>query len=386
MADTAVQTGYKEIADCLTHLIRNGAIRPGSLLPTERELVQEYQVSRSTVRRALKHLIDTGWAESNPNRGVIARTGVNRDRKQVIGFIDHTASLEPHLFFTLSSLLQRQGLHMVHVDSQNGGTESAVEQCAEQDFAAAIVWSKTNNPDYPRMRRAQQIMPIIAVDHALRNLETDVVGCDAFEAAKSAVCHLVACGRKRVALTGMIDHLDTTQDRIGGYMDGMFATGYHPDVRDMLFCMTSGMEDVDVSAIERRLMEPDRPDAFFIMQDSYIPAVAKAIKRVGLRVPQDVAFVSLGTDEPFEIDGVMVTTMSMDWVQIARSLADQVVVRLSNPDRPIDRVSLRTDLIIRGSCGAPQAFWSKRPCLPLASMLRQMPEITAATPLAGSTT
>lgn len=384
MADTEVQTGYKEIADCLTHLIRGGSIRPGSLLPTERELVEEFNVSRSTVRRALKQLIDSGWAESNPNRGVVARTGPNRNRKQVVGFIDHAHCLEPHLFFTLSSMFQQHGLHLVHVDSQFVGTEKAVEQCADQDFSAAIVWSKTHNPDHVSLRRSQQVLPIIAVDHAMRNLESDVVGCDTFEAAKTAVAHLIACGRKRIGLTGMIDHLDTTQDRIGGYIDGVIASGHQPDVRDMLFCTTSGMNATDTTMLERRLTDPDRPDAIFVMQDSCVEAVAKALERVQLRVPHDIAIVSLGTDEPFDLHGVGITTMAMDWAQIARALAEQTIRRMETPDRPLDRLTLKTELIIRGSCGAPEALWSRKPCLPLSSLLRRMPELNATTPSTGS--
>jgi DNA-binding LacI/PurR family transcriptional regulator len=307
--------------------------------------------------------------------------GTNRDRKRVVGFVDHALTLEPHLFFTLGSMLQQHGLHLVHVDSQTRGTEGAVEECAAQDFSAAIVWSKTNNPDRDRMRGAQQVMPIIAVDHALRNVETDVVGCDTFEAARTAVRHLAACGRKRIGLTGMIDHLDTTQDRIGGYLDGMFSCGLQPDVRDMIFCNTSGMPEADTSILERRLMDDDRPDALFVMQDSALPNVAKAIKRCALKVPADIAFVSLGTDEQFDVDSVQATTMAMDWMVIARGLAERTLHRIAHPYGEAEQISYSTDLVIRGSCGAPEALWSRKPCLPLASLLRQPPENIATAPL-----
>lgn len=332
---------------------------PGSLLPTEKSLMEEFGVSRSTVRRALKHLITIGWAESNPNRGVVARKGLNKNRKDVVGFVDHGDTLEPGLFFTLGTMLQKHGLHLVHVDSRRGGTESAVEECASQEFSAVVVWSKTNNPSHSRMIRCQQMLPILAVDHGLRGLDTDLITFDAYDAARTAVGHLAACGRRRIAISGMIDHLDTTQDRIGGYMEGLFEAGMQPIVTDMLFCNTSGMDQPDTRMLELRLGDKDRPDGVFIMQDSSVAAVEEAILRVGLRVPEDVAIISIGDCVPLRDTSIHLTTMAIDWDRVAFELTQHIVSRISRPELPTRRFALRTELVIRGSCGAPPALWSR---------------------------
>jgi GntR family transcriptional repressor for pyruvate dehydrogenase complex len=49
-----------EIIDQLVTLIRNGELKPGDTLPSERELCSIFRVGRSTVREAIKELKGTG--------------------------------------------------------------------------------------------------------------------------------------------------------------------------------------------------------------------------------------------------------------------------------------------------------------------------------------
>ena len=51
---------YIKIYDKLKNAIKNGSYPPGSFLPTEQELEFSYQVSRTTIRKAVKMLSDEG--------------------------------------------------------------------------------------------------------------------------------------------------------------------------------------------------------------------------------------------------------------------------------------------------------------------------------------
>ncbi len=54
-------------------LIESGAIQPGDKLPTERELTRQLQVSRSSVREALRTVEALGLIEISPGRGTYVR-------------------------------------------------------------------------------------------------------------------------------------------------------------------------------------------------------------------------------------------------------------------------------------------------------------------------
>jgi GntR family transcriptional regulator len=61
---------YQQIADALRERVRQGVYPPGSKLPSETELVGEFDVTRVTVRRGLAVLEQEGLTESVRGKGV----------------------------------------------------------------------------------------------------------------------------------------------------------------------------------------------------------------------------------------------------------------------------------------------------------------------------
>ncbi|MFJ8579427.1 GntR family transcriptional regulator [Micromonospora sp. NPDC093277] len=66
---------YQKIADELREKIRKGELRAGDRLPTEPQLMDQYQVSRNTIRLATGLLVNEGLVESVPGRsgGMLVR-------------------------------------------------------------------------------------------------------------------------------------------------------------------------------------------------------------------------------------------------------------------------------------------------------------------------
>lgn len=61
---------YQRVADTLRTDIEAGALAIGAQLPTHKQLVDRFDVSRATVQRALKDLQEAGFVESAQGRGV----------------------------------------------------------------------------------------------------------------------------------------------------------------------------------------------------------------------------------------------------------------------------------------------------------------------------
>lgn len=60
---------YQRIKEDILHRIDSNLLLPGDRLPTERELMQQYHVSRITVSKALGELKKEGRVERFPNKG-----------------------------------------------------------------------------------------------------------------------------------------------------------------------------------------------------------------------------------------------------------------------------------------------------------------------------
>lgn len=63
------QTNAQTLRDDLVERIRSGTMPPGSRLPTERDLSEQFRLSRNTVRRVLDSIADEGLIERHVGRG-----------------------------------------------------------------------------------------------------------------------------------------------------------------------------------------------------------------------------------------------------------------------------------------------------------------------------
>jgi GntR family transcriptional regulator len=64
---------YARVVAALQERVTSGAYPPGSLLPSEDQLVKEFGVSRTTIIRALQILGQQGWIDSQQGKGRFVR-------------------------------------------------------------------------------------------------------------------------------------------------------------------------------------------------------------------------------------------------------------------------------------------------------------------------
>jgi LacI family transcriptional regulator len=95
------------------------------------------------------------------------------------------------------------------------------------------------------------------------------------------------------------------------------------------------------------LESPDRPRAVFAMCDLQAIGVLKAARRLGLRVPEDVAV--LGFDDIEAADFVELSTVSQSLAESGRLAAELLVARIREPGRPLQNVQLKVAVVNRST-------------------------------------
>jgi GntR family transcriptional repressor for pyruvate dehydrogenase complex len=73
---------YEQIVQQVEESIRKGVMKPGDQLPPERELAQQFGVSRTAVREAVKALREKGHVEAYPGRGTFITDGTSHAIRQ----------------------------------------------------------------------------------------------------------------------------------------------------------------------------------------------------------------------------------------------------------------------------------------------------------------
>jgi GntR family transcriptional regulator, transcriptional repressor for pyruvate dehydrogenase complex len=137
---------YEQIVQQVEESIRKGVMKPGDQLPPERELAQQFGVSRTAVREAVKALREKGHVEAHPGRGTFITDGTS----QVI----------------------RQSLdRMIRIGQPEGSVYLAeVREILEPEIAA-LAATRADEQDLAAMRE-----PIEVMDQAKRDSDAFIEG------------------------------------------------------------------------------------------------------------------------------------------------------------------------------------------------------------------
>ncbi|MEW1640150.1 GntR family transcriptional regulator [Streptomyces sp. NPDC093801] len=109
---------FERIADDLKQQIRDNALRPGQLLPSQSQLMKTYKASSLTVQKAMALLREQGWAVSKPGKGT---------------FVSQTVDLE-RAYQTISADLERQ----IRAGDLAPGTKLPASESLAEQYGAPV--------------------------------------------------------------------------------------------------------------------------------------------------------------------------------------------------------------------------------------------------------
>jgi GntR family transcriptional regulator len=80
---------YAQVEDVLADRISSGALPVGTQLPSEEELIREFDVSRTTIRTTIQNLVRQGLVEIRRGRGTfVASPRMIQDLTELTGFVE----------------------------------------------------------------------------------------------------------------------------------------------------------------------------------------------------------------------------------------------------------------------------------------------------------
>ncbi|WP_321947780.1 LacI family DNA-binding transcriptional regulator [Paraburkholderia sp. J10-1] len=176
------------------------------------------------------------------------------------------------------------------------------------------------------------------------------VGIDNYRAAHDAVRHLIARGRRRVALINSDEHYLYAQQRRDGWRDALAEAGIA--MRDAWRVNVNCLDyDAGAQAAAALMQLPagEAPDAIFAVSDTLAVGVLNGLRGAGRRVPQDVAVV--GFDDialAAQIDPPL-TTIAQPMRELGETAARLLLRRFADPRASVPGVLLPHRLVVRES-------------------------------------
>jgi DNA-binding LacI/PurR family transcriptional regulator len=129
-------------------------------------------------------------------------------------------------------------------------------------------------------------IPMVFYDRICTGVNASRVVVDDYMGAFNAVTYLIETGCRRIAFFGAPMQLEISKNRFNGYKDALLKRGLKFDEHLMRIC--DNRQDAEL--ITPELFDGDYyPDAFFAVNDDTAIGILYTVKRMGLRVPQDIS-------------------------------------------------------------------------------------------------
>jgi GntR family transcriptional repressor for pyruvate dehydrogenase complex len=127
---------YEQIVQQVEESIHKGALKPGDQLPPERELAQQFGVSRTAVREAVKALHEKGLVEAYPGRGTFITDGTSYSMRQSLDRMVKVGQAEGSAFLAeVRAILEPEIAALAATRADAEDVSSMREQVAVMDGA-----------------------------------------------------------------------------------------------------------------------------------------------------------------------------------------------------------------------------------------------------------
>ena len=219
----------------------------------------------------------------------------------------------------------------------------------ESKVCGIIVSQAKDTQRYEHFQRLQDAgVPLVFYDRICTGVNASRVVVDDYMGAFNAVTHLIDTGCRRIAFFGSQMNLEIAKNRFNGYKDALLKHGL-PFVPELTRICDNRQ---DAEMITPDLFDGDMyPDAFFAVNDDTAIGILYTVKRMGLRVPEDVSICGFTNGVRAMACDPMLTTVEQRGVRVGEEAANILIGHVEGTI-PLDHAEkriVRTRLIIRGT-------------------------------------
>ncbi len=192
--------------------------------------------------------------------------------------------------------------------------------------------------------------PLVLMDKVSNKTPLTKVVVDEEIGAYKAVEHLLEQNRSRIVIIKEDSKTSNSENRFNGYLKAFRDRGIEIDQALIKECHNMTIEDG--FRLTSSLFEQGIPfDGLFGLTDNVAIGAMKAIKKHGLRIPQDIAVVGFSNSKSAAIVEPSLSTVSQPCYEMGKHAVNYLIEEMKTDDGlPHNRtVELKTTLIVRDS-------------------------------------
>lgn len=314
-----------------------------SVATASRVLTGSAQVSEQTNRRVQQAISQLGYVRHRaprpprPDGGSIAAIITESSERF---FSD---PFFPRLLHGASRALAPIGYQLTHLTVAEHSEYAAAARFVQHGVdGVLLVSSHGSDPLMPVLDTAR--VPTVLCGRPLSEHGVSYVDADNYGGAQAAANYLLAAGRRHIGTIAGPRDMAAGQDRLRGFTETLAATGVEPVVGFGDFSLLSG------ERVMARLLGRRRDlDAVFAASDLMAAGALRALRRAGLRVPDDVAVIGFDDDPLAQYTQPQLSTIRQPVEEQGSMLVRHILDLIENRTSPDPQILLPTTLVRRAS-------------------------------------
>lgn len=195
-------------------------------------------------------------------------------------------------------------------------------------------------------------VPSVLIPGLLDHSKNDIpsVNSENSKSVYRAVDYLLNLGHRKIAfILGMMNSKYSVE-RFQAFQTAFKDHGLAYDPR---YILESDFSKTDGFRMMGRLLDlPDRPSAVICINDSVTPGALSQINIRGLRIPEDISIVAIGSSDLLDFYQPALTTIKISAAQIGQTASEMLIRLIENGSYPEKHVVIPSELIIRDSTRA----------------------------------
>jgi biotin operon repressor len=354
------------VAEEIRQRLFRGIYSPHTYLPSERDLADEFDVSRSTIVTALRTLAEDGLVVQTQGRGTRVLPSLDRLSKSIVGVLH----AHPMLGLAMEPILILEGiktaltrlkyrfdvLPMIYREDERVHLNSPVILAGDiptlGERYGAFLFVEANQEEIwnPIFSFQEQGIPVV-VANLETELEVSATWVDHRKMTFEATKMLLALGHRRIGYLGRDPAKYFYKKAEEGYRAAMQSAGVAGDQ-----ALVANTADVQEASLEsflitgEMLRTPSPPTAIVAARDYLAHGACEAIQKAGLIVGRDVSVIGFD-DVSWRQDAPYLTTFREPCFELGATAAEMLAERIINGHRTVEKREIEAPLIIRRSVG-----------------------------------
>jgi LacI family transcriptional regulator len=195
-------------------------------------------------------------------------------------------------------------------------------------------------------------VPLVVIDPAgSPALDAPTIGATNWAGGMAATGHLLELGHRRIGFIAGPPRLLCSRARLDGYRSALEDAGV--PVNDELIVPGDFYHESGFTGCETLMALPEPPTAVFAASDQMALGAIEALRRKGLRVPQDVSVVGFDDLPEMRWSAPPLTTVRQPLAEMGKMAARTVLRQAQGGDIDAPRLELATELVVRASTAPP---------------------------------